>query len=239
MKKLQIKRWIFPASLILLALVLVTGTATLAKYISTNSTAAAVQPQSFYFESDLLSVEGPTYTVQGNTIAFELYNYADALRYSEANVAYSVTVKRGNEVISLTNATNATGTLTGGARDMAKFSLSGLAAGTYTVSATCSTPFAKTMTATFTLTQNKTVTSSISDDTNVIYLTVTTTDYSGNVNVTWTDANLIPDNTSPYVSNVAANSLTVAAKLNSTYTLVFYKTTATPYATSPFTVTAP
>lgn len=229
MKKIQLKRWRMPLILALLVAVLLSGSYTLAKYISVNSEQSVVSPSDFYFESDLLSVEGATYTVNGDTISFELYNYADSLRASTVDIQYTVTV---------TSQANQNGTITVAGKE-ATVTYTGLSAGTYTVTATSTAPFAKTLTATFTLVQAPGFSSTYKDDGNVVYLYVTTDDsFSGTLNVSW-PANLVPDNTNPKVSSVTSTSLKIAeAQPNSVYTLVFFKTdSSVAYNTNPFTVT--
>ena len=228
MKLLQLKRWRWPLVLALLVAVVLSGTYTMAKYISVNSEQEVITPADFYFESDLLSLEGATYTINGDTIAFELYNYADSLRTSTADIAYTVTV---------TGQANKTGTITVAGKK-ASVTYSGLSAGTYTVTAKSTSPFEKTLTATFTLVQTPGFTSTYTNDSNVVYLYITTNDsFSGTLNVSWPE-NLVPDNTNPTVSDVAATSLRIVARPNSKYTLVFFKTdSSVTYDADPFTVT--
>lgn len=229
MKKLQLKRWFFPTSLVLSVAVILSGSYALAKYISINSEQAEILPSTFYFESDLLSEGGVEYTVNGDTLSFDLYNYADELRMSSVDISYTVTV---------TGQATQSGTITV-AEKKETVTYSGLAAGTYTVTATSTAPFAKTLTATFTLVQADGFTATYDDANSVVYLYITTDDYfSGTLDVSW-PSNLVPNNTHPDVSAVTATSLKIAnAKPNATYTLVFFKTdSSVAYNANPFTVT--
>lgn len=236
MKRMKNNRSLFPVVIVLLAAMILSGTYTLAKYISTNVSDTSVTPQSFYFESDLLSLEGATYTVNGDTVAFELRNYADSLRFSETDITYEITLEKGGEKQDLTGingatvdatAIKATGTITAGANQETTVKINNLGVGTYTVTAKATSPYSKTLTANFVLQEEDLdVKSTYIDGGNVVYLTLTTTDYEGTVTVSWTDTNLSPDNTNPNATNITSSSLQTTLNANSSYTFVFFKTDA-------------
>ena len=86
-------RWIF----LLLMLVLVTvNVGVFAKYVFRQTEEPLIRAKAFYFGSDLLEVphkngEYPHRTLMAGSkqITFQLYNYPDALRTSEVDIAYT------------------------------------------------------------------------------------------------------------------------------------------------------
>ena len=240
----KIEKRLFPAALVLLSAVVALGSYSLAKYTSNDSTRLAVTPKSFYFESDLLAPaeENLSYTVNGDTIAFELYNYADAVRISEQDVPYTVSITKGGSPVNLSTAENATGTLDKNTPERVRFSVSGLAAGSYTVtvSTTDESIFEKTMTATFTLVQSSELTVTYTDAANEGTLTLTTSDaFAKTVTVTWSDTNLLLDNRNlrPEITIVNATTATITTTGSNAYTLHFYKTVSGNNVLADFTVT--
>lgn len=176
-----------------------------AKYIKQSVTKNnSVTAKEFYFESDLL--DGQTHQIvstedstTGKTasVIIRLKNHVDELRYSEVNIDYTVTVTEqdGTSAAGVT-ITNGTGSIPAGASNNIDVTLSGLQSGkTYTVTATTSNIYQKTLTGTIEVAQpDNDIYASISDKTQYIEVTVWTTDYTGNVNLTYA-ASLMPDNT--------------------------------------------
>ena len=77
--------------LVIATVALLAGT-TIAKYLISEGNDAIIDPKDFYFESDLLSVEGTNSYVlpEGNSaITFTLKNYPDSLRTSEVDILYT------------------------------------------------------------------------------------------------------------------------------------------------------
>lgn len=192
----------------------------LAKYQADQKKDTVVAAKAFYFESDLLSEDNPTYTLAAGTksITVCLRNHADALRHSEVNIAYKVTA---------TGQTAKTGTLTGGKKSDADVTFDNLAAGTYTVTAEATSPYSEKLSATFVIpaTQGQ-VEHSVLDAKNspVLRLTVWSNDYSGSVQISWPEGTY-PDNTDPLLAN-ASNStrkITVSFKNDAEHTFVFFK----------------
>lgn len=235
MKKKQ-----FPLSgmgIALLAILIAFSGYTAAKYVRSQREEPLYVARSFYFESDLLESQAsngeyPKYTLQDGTdsIAFQLKNHADDLRFSEVDIDYKVelTTKDGNAV---DGQSPKTGELARDRKVDEKIEFTGLSSGTYVVIATATGPYTSTLKAEFTLeAKNEAITASISDSSGspVLRLTVSTTDYAGDVKITWPDG-VRPDNTDPLLSGAyisgtgTAGNCTVDFKANSEYTFLFFK----------------
>ena len=169
-----------------------------AKYLYTAKDQQEIHTNAFYFESDLLVENGKTYTLNPGTqsMTFDLRNYADELRFSDEDIAYTVT---------LTGTDGARITVTEGELEKAvksgqEIKLENLVdGGTYTVTATGKAGFEKTLSATFTvLTAPEGLYMYVQDDPDqpFVLLTVWTDNLIGELTVT-PGANLIPDNTWP------------------------------------------
>lgn len=191
-----------------------------AKYLSDEAKDTVVAAKSFYFESDLLSAEQPTYTLAPGTksITIRLKNHADALRFSDVNISYKVTA---------TGQTAKTGTLTGGKNTDVDVTFDNLTAGTYTLTAEATSPYSKVLSAKFVIPDEEGgIAYSVIDVKNspVLRLTVWTNDYSGNVKLTW-PSGVYPDNTDPLLASVTGTAATLNFKNDSEYTFVFFKNT--------------
>lgn len=219
-----------------------------AKYVFQKSENKETASSQFYFTSDLLSEAGKTYTLNANTteLTIELYNKADDLRWADNNIAYSYTVSytedtSGNADAGQTGGTsawsNGNGTLLHNASTSTTgtIQLTGLQSGTYTVTATATSPFTKTLTGKFVIPAQDTGVEYKVDDTNpspYAVLTVWTKDYSGEVTVSWPER-VFPDQTQEAFESrtdltsdgetYSAGYVTVKMEKNSSYTWRFFK----------------
>lgn len=191
--------------LIVLALTVVLGAfgGAYAKYLRESKAAEElVSSQNMYFASDYLTEQGAAYTISGDSVTVQLRNYPDALRVSELDVDYSVTVKdsAGNAVN--TTVTNAQGTLTAGSPQSVNVEISGLQGGqTYTVEATGSNGFSTTLSATFTVQAPETgVFMSMEQTDYYVLLTVWTQNVTGDAYIV-VPGGLLPDNTDSSMEN--------------------------------------
>ncbi len=160
-----------------------------------------VRAKEFYFTSDFL--DGGTHTLNpgNNSVTFTLGNHADDLRFSEVDIAYTVTVTSGATV------TDGTGTLSKNTKSDGNVTISGLESGKdYIVTATgtggegSASGYEKTLTATIRVLKPVPAVYKHLDTTNSSYvlLTVWAQGYTGDVTITPpADARLIPDNTDP------------------------------------------
>ena len=204
-----------------------------AKYAQTKTDVKDTVAEDFYFTSTMLTSDekGVSYTLMPTTTELEipLCNYADSLRYATADITYSYTVTKDN-----TEVTHGNGTLSGKQLTTDYISLTNLTKGTYTVTATAARPFAATLTGSFTIPEESGgVKYSVSDSAGSPFatLTVWTTNYSGNIQITW-PAGVIPDSTDPALAGVITNSgssygagsLTVTSSTYESNTYRFFKT---------------
>lgn len=213
--KYQKKRWrkkrILPVWLLLLLVLLTTGGigTAVAKYIQSTTGQTLVKAPEFYFTSDLLSTENPHYVLNSavDHVTFTLRNSADALRVSQVDIGYEVSVDNGASVQHKPGITD-TGALS---KMLPKnqltevtYELSGLWPGiTYTVTAKGAAGYSQTLQATFTVSdkdENVHKHLEVSRDGYMI-LTVWTHNVSGTLLVNFPDE-LIPDNTNVDMESV-------------------------------------
>lgn len=200
------KKYVFAAlAASLVLIVILVGTA-IGRYQRQFRSEGSVRAKEFYFTSDFLN--GGTYTLapesteESAEVTFSLGNHADDLRYSEVEIAYTVTVKN-------TDGTAADGVTVeygdpgqklpcDGIRDH-EVTLRNLQSGQrYLVEATGTGGYEQTLTATIEVLSTKPVVYKYLDTTSREYvlLTVWAQGYQGNVTIT-PPAGLIPDNTDP------------------------------------------
>lgn len=169
-----------------------------------------VVTENFYFTSNYLDETAPVIPVSAGTsaVAIELYNYDDALRVSELDINYTITleVKKLDDtaaeadVISAASLTPTGGTLAKGAlKHSAAVTLDGLKGGyKYIVTAVGSNGFTKTISATFAVAaEQPAIYKHLTKSDDYVLLTVWTEgDANGTVSIRY-PASLVPDNTDP------------------------------------------
>ena len=212
-----------------------------ARYIQQREQELLAQAKMFYFTSDLLTEENPTYKLNPDTavVRFDIRNHIDALRFSEDNIQYDVYV---NDV-QLGQTAELTGNTV--SKNTIEFSVS--AGHTYTVRAEGSAGYTKEIYATFEVLESPAGFYKHVDatDENVVLLTVWTQDISGNVTVQF-PAGLIPDATDSKLASVtnfsgssygAGETAPLALGAYESFTYRFFKETpGTNYTAGQFTV---
>ena len=174
-----------------------------AKYTQSGSNENAVVAKEFYFTSNLLTESGKSYTLNPGTdkITFTLGNNIDALRFSEVNINYTVTVTCGEKPVSTKN-----GTLkTGNSPKIENIELDNLENGkTYKVTAVGQNGYKVTLKADFTVADDGSEVYKHLDTTNpaFVLLTVWTENVSGVAKIDINKAGLIPDNTDTVMASV-------------------------------------
>ena len=192
-----------------------------AKYVTSKRSDPAAVAKAFYFESDLLKADGnPTYYLPAGTtqITVRLKNNVDSLRHSEVDFEYT---------ISATGQNDQKCTLYGNKVDFKDETFTNLAPGTYTVTATTTSPYSKTLSAVFVIpASGKGIEYSVKDVSGspVLQMTVRTNQYSGNVKISW-PAGVSPDNTDPLLVGAAAgqSSTVINFANDSEYIFLFFK----------------
>jgi len=223
--------------LLLLAVMVFFNGYTLAKYFMEKNQKVPVAAKSFYFESDLLAVNTgaiPQYTLQAGekSISFSLMNYPDALRSSQVDINYTAELTRDGFAPQSKSGTIAAG------RNKVSVSFDNLLEGTYLVSVTATTPYSQTLQGRFTIINTSYALShTVYDRSGSPYLKVTikTTDFSGNIVVSWPDG-VLADNSDPLLRDVRGQSCTIPVNAQSEYTLQFFKTNPSADFTDSITV---
>ena len=203
-----------------LAIIITFINVVMAKYVESQEKETLYVAESFYFESDLLTndADTKTYTYQKgkDNIQVVLKNNIDDLRYSDVDIEYTVRITdlNGTEVKS-----PITGTLNKGSINTQTVNFTDLATGSYTVIATATAPYEKTIKANFVIeAQNSNVSYDVTDieNSSVAQLTVTTNDYNGNVKITWPKG-VAPDSTNSNFEdiNTGYNSSNKTISVNS------------------------
>ncbi len=210
------------------------GTVVFAKYYYEYETNSLYEAENFYFNSDLLKQDGITYDYKKglDIIKFYVSNNIDSLRYTETDIAYQITITdmTGNAIVDKNNQTisKVNGTLKGDRINSAEITFDNLQDGTYKVIATTLTPYKKTLEAIFVISNNdNNIYYEVSDSvgSTVLYLTVTSNDYNGNVNIT-IPSGLLPDSTDANMIGVNLENsqiMSVNLKNNSEYSFKFFK----------------
>lgn len=230
---------------LLAAVILLTIGGVISKYVYSNDNHSSIIASEFYFESDLLTTEGPTYELATDTgeITFTIKNYPDNLRYAMSDITYTVTVQKNSE----TPETKETGTLTGGAASEEKITLNLENGSTYLVTVVGNSGFKKALSATFTVRgAQKYLYKSLENYYEYVDLTVWAENVSGPVTVTFPkdDHGVIPNNMDDAVGyNVKTTDgqltdTTSFTDVYSSHKYRFYKPyPGTPFTANNFTVT--
>ena len=221
MKKFNLKKFLIILCIVL-AIIITISTSAYALYIRSNSFSGVVSSDEYYFESNLLTESGSTYELNSGTtkVSFEVYNYLDELRFSDEDIAVSVTTSKGN-------VDKTTLTLTGGSKDKEVITLSNLEDGqSYTVSVTGEAGFKKTLEATFVVRSSDKKIYKYIDTSNPAYILITvwSTNESGDVVISFDGANIVPDKTWPSLIdfNIESTSINLSVEKYSSYVYRFF-----------------
>lgn len=193
-----------------LALALIGGAA--AKYIYSNNADNILASKGFYFNSNLLVKGGEEYTINSTAteIPITLFNYQDSLNCADDNITYTISVDDDSAKLDngdLSPAKEKNGTLTGNGTTFSSntITLKGITSGkTYTVTATGTAGYTKTISATFKVADIDENVYKHLDTSNPAYvvLTVWTDNVAGDLIVDYDKTGLIPDNTDPVLQSI-------------------------------------
>ena len=210
---------------------------TAAKYVKESSVEIIYEAKNFYFESYVLSnntdPRAYTYEIGNDTISFDLKNNIDDLRASEVDIEFVATITdiQGNTVQDKNGeiVNEQTGTLYSSSIDSQEIEFKNLPSGNYLITAKAVTPYEKTLTATFVLTEkDEEIRYEVHDTVNspILQLTIITEDYSGDLQINW-EKGVAPDSTNSKFTSVdtgyEAGSEVVTFEANSEYTFQFFK----------------
>ena len=220
--KKQLVLYIVALASVIVAMTL--GGITLAKYIANKNSDGLLTPEKFYFESNLLLKDGAEYDVGTNSIRFDLKSYDDNLRQSEVDISYSVSITCSDGGVEIPAGINTSGTLPAG-KSRIGVEYNGLPLGkTYTVTARATSPYTKSISATFTLPdENNAVLINTYDDPNgyISYLELKTGNVAKSGIILWQDGYVPYPNA--LMSGAYGTSHNVILEPNSSYKLAFLK----------------
>ena len=219
------KRKILFAILSLSIIILGLTTITFAKYEANEEDFVVYAPQEYYFESDFLTIDNTSYTLQAgiDTITVSLNNYIDELNVSETDILYTIYIEK--EGVELTNLSSS-GKLTVAEKNE-KIHFTGLTAGSYKIVATSTYPYNKTLSAMFIIPDlNVNIEINFNDESNsnFIEIEIVNNDYIGDVTINWVEG-LVPNTIKPIMENFGGVSHTITfSNKNSSIVLSFLKT---------------
>ena len=215
---------------LILLTIIITMTVVLGKYLQELKNNTLYEAENFYFRSDLLSEDIKSYTLQRgvNKIVVHLYNSEDRLRYTKVDINYVVKLEKINDDGNLVKVREENGVLSKSNFTDNEVVFDNLENGKYKVSAIAITPYTKILEGNFVITNNDNrIDYSVGDnvDSTVMFLTIKTVDYTGNIKIKFPDR-LYPDNNEEAFKNVNIDNskeVIVNFKNNSSYSYRFYK----------------
>ena len=215
---------------LILLTIIITMTVVLGKYLQELKNNTLYEAENFYFRSDLLSEDIKSYTLQRgvNKIVIHLYNSEDRLRYTKVDINYVVKLEKINDDGNLVKIREENGVLSKSGFIDNEVVFDNLENGKYKISAIATNPYTKILEGNFVITNNDNrIDYSVGDnvDSTVMFLTIKTVDYTGNIKIKFPDG-LYPDNNEEAFKNVNIDNLKeviVNFKNNSSYSYRFYK----------------
>ncbi len=216
---------LIPACVILgIALLLLVGSV-ISKYIRVANSFPYLLADEFYFESDVLSIQGGRHTIvasevgtgsysKTNTLTFTLMNYDDDFRYSANDIEYTYTVVRSDGTTVETDS----GTLDGGKKSSETITVTNEIEGidandnhTYEVTVTTTNGYNKTLKGTFEVLGANPLYYSVEDHDEYVLLTIWNdlNVPSGSIQISYPEE-LIPDTTQDIFKKFSHQNATVS-----------------------------
>lgn len=214
----------FAALVLACAAVLSVGTVTLSRYVLKWTDKQVAAPANFYFESDYLKEGGADYTVYTGSVTFYVANN-DGLNVTSDTIAY--TIEGVDDV-------NSGGSLPGNAESKAEYTLTGLPGDKKIVTAAASSPYVKTLSATFAFADpGESTVYEVTDHGHYITLDLYTGAATGDITVNY-GSDLTPDSTNARMSGWLSGGSGTLSGLspNACYSLVFFETTVGEHSSS-------
>ena len=198
----KMRKLLLGTGAILLSLALFLTGRTLSKYVNEREQNASIKAAGFYFESNYLTEDTHEYKLNYNTqsVEIELYNFENALRISQIETKYTVSVETEDASFSLTDNVYTAKALEA---VTSKVVLNGLKAGyQYKVTVKAQGGYEKTLSAIFAVANAPdSVYMNIENTDHFVLLTVWTEDVKGTASI-GVPAGLIPDATDPSLKGV-------------------------------------
>lgn len=195
---------------------------TAGRYLIQKQSSQAAEPQNFFFASDLLQADSALYYIDPKTSSFaiQLYNYepANSLRYTTADIEYSVEVTGGTT-------SSATRSLKGKQASLVTLEITPTSKEkTVEVKVSATKPYKKTLSAKFVLAKGNqySITDNIGNKAAV--LTIISTDSGGEIELTLsadliadpTDSRLVKKNTLLYFNSPGSGIYSLVLLKNDT-----------------------
>lgn len=211
------RRRVPAAAVLAVAVVLALAGFAAARYVMQQQQDGLATATDFYFTSDYLkeSSESATYYIDPSTNDFtvELRNFADDLRFTSQGIDYKLTAE--SAVVDPVS-----GTMAGGTRDLATISVKPTAQDAFTVTATSTSPYAQTLTATFIRAKGNHYTVEDAPGNAAAVLTMTCADSGGLITLD------LPPGVVPDATDGRVSENTFTADGPGVYSLVLLKTNA-------------
>ncbi len=228
-KKRNKRTPILTALLLLMVCAATFGGFTVARYaLSQTGKSGLASAEEFYFTSDLLKEEGASYDVYnwGDGIPIQLKNYEDSLRYNVKDISYTVTCVPECTVTDNGNTTNGNKILGGNANSIEiKVKPTDLTKTQITVTVETSSPYKKTLEATFTATGKLQPKYQITDSSGepTAELILTGGAKKSDITLSWDNTKIMPDRTNKYLS-FDSNTCVITAEASASYRILLFKT---------------
>ena len=204
----------------------------MAKYTTERKKSVEMKSKNFHFTSNYLEEDGANYTVVdwGQGFDIDLFNYEkeNLALMTNDDITYTISISDdwiytvdGKTSTSYTMEESSTRT----SDTIHVKPTNAITQGSVTVTVTTTSPFEKTLSATFTVSGKKSPEYTMEDQNDgTALLTIKTNDYSGSVTINWTEDEFTPDNTdgnmTEWIDSNETGSITV--KKNTTYELLFF-----------------
>lgn len=231
-KKKNKRTPILTALLLLMVCVATFGGFTVARYaLSQTGKSGLASAEEFYFTSDLLKEEGASYDVYnwGDGIPIQLKNYEDSLRYNTEEISYTVTCEPACTVTYNGNTTINENKISGGNANSIEIKVkpTDLTKTQITVTVETSSPYKKTLKATFTATGKLQPKYQITDSSGepTAELILTGGAEKSTITLSWDNTKIMPDRTNKYLSFGSTNSTcTITTEASASYRILLFKT---------------
>lgn len=220
------KRRLLPAAALLAAIfILFFAGMTAARYVAQHQKAGIASAQDFYFTSDLLKENPPADTFyymdpKNGSFQINVYNYADSQRTTSVNIAYDYDIVNGKDGSSKTSGS---GSLAGNTKSTGPITVYPDQGGKdVTVTVTTSSPYRKTLAATFKMTLGNQFLVDDQQGGTAAVLTITCTDLAKNIPVLLPNG-VIPDATDDRIVSASDGSYLFKSPGCGVYSLVLLK----------------
>lgn len=223
--KRKLRPRLFLCSGLFAAAALITGV-TLGRYVQKwQSDPNLAGAKAFYFTSDLLAEDAKTYSLYswGDGITIKLQNFEDTKRYTASDIIYEVTATSGT--VEDVNHGKIAGKAAAAANSVIIHPESGAA--TVTVTASSTSPYKKTLSATFTLKETANPRFQIADSSGdpTAELIIKGANTKQTFQLSWDPEQYVPDRTNPLITfdSSGVNTGTITINASGSCSILLFK----------------